>query len=410
MMSGKKLGVVGGGFVGLNVAVLAALRGFDVIVVDIKKEVVDSINSGRPHVVDHFIEENWRTVNGKIKGTTDYSELSDANRIIVAVNTPLKVYGRSLISLIEKDEVNIDNYIDFKPLEEAGRRLGEVVKPGALISSETTIYPSGTAERLVANFVAVAGVDLAEKIGFVHSPERISPEDKVWNVSNIPRVVGAFDEESLNEGVRFYRDELGVPVAKATGMLEAELSKLIENSQRFVNISLISAIRASVALTDIDFYDALEAASTKPFGYTLYKPGYAGGPCLLKDTLMLYVWMKSRNVHPNIVNLLKQAIIANEYYVLFLALRIAEIARRKRAKKILIHGLGYKPGSRNFISEDVNIAWRLRNELLDLGFQVKTYDSFIMYKSDFKTYDEARSWADLVVGWGKEGDIRLENL
>lgn len=406
----KKLGVVGGGFVGLNVAVLGALRGFDVVVVDVKKEVVDAINSNRPHIRDYFIEENWSKARGRIRATQDYSELSDTSRVVVAVNTPLKAHGRSLIRLLERDEINMDSYIDFKPLEEAGLRLGEVVKPDTIVSSEVTIYPSGTAEKLVASFVATAGTSKAERVAFVHSPERINPEDRVWNVSNIPRVVGAFDEESLREGVRFYSEELGVPVARATGMLEAELSKLIENAQRFVNITLMSAIRASTALTDIDFYDALEAASTKPFGFTLYKPGYVGGPCLLKDTLILYLWMKSRNIHHNIANVLKQVIIANEYYVLFLALRVADIARKRKARKILIHGLGYKPGSRNFAGEDVNIAWRIRSELSDLGFDVRTFDPEIPEKSDFATLDEARSWADMVVGWGREGDVRLERI
>ncbi|MEM1873621.1 MAG: nucleotide sugar dehydrogenase, partial [Acidilobaceae archaeon] len=406
----RKLGVIGGGFVGVNVAVLAALRGFEVVVVDTNKEVVEAINRGDSRVRDYFVEENWGRVRDRIKATLDYSELSDAQRIVVAVNTPLKAHGRELVKLIENDEINMDSYIDLKPLEEAGRRLGEVVKPGTLIASETTIYPAGTAERLVTYFVAVAGESVAEKVSFVHSPERLVAESREWTVANIPRVVGAFDAESLKDGVRFYSEELQVPVAKATGMLEAELSKLLENAHRLINIVFVSAARAATALTDIDFYETLEAAASKPFGYTPFNPGYAGGPCLVKDSVMLYVWMKSRNVHRYFTDVLRQAIIANEYYVLFLALRVADQARRRRAKKILIHGLGYKPGSRNFMSEDVNIAWRIRRELSDLGFDVRTFDPAIPEKSDFKSYEEAKAWADMIVGWGREGDVRLERI
>ncbi|MEM1851955.1 MAG: nucleotide sugar dehydrogenase [Acidilobaceae archaeon] len=410
MSNSKLLGVVGGGYVGINIATLAALRGFDVVVVDIKKEVVDSINRMVPPIRDPFVEENWNNVRNKIRATQDYSELSDAERVVVAVNTPLKAYGRKLVKLLESDKVNMDAFIDFSPLEEAGRRLGEVLKPRAIVSSETTIYPSGTAERFVTHFVATAGVSTSEQISFVHSPERISLGDRVWNISNIPRVVGAFDDEDLKDGIRFYSEELGVPVAKATGILEAELSKLIENSQRLINIAFISSVRASTALIELDFYEALDAATTKPFGFTYYAPGYAGGPCLVKDTVMLYVWMKARNVHHYFVDLLKQAIIANEYYTIFLSLRLAEIARRKKAKKILLHGLGYKPGSKAFANEDLNVVWRVRTELLDLGFGVKTYDPDIPEKSDFSSYEEAKAWADLIVGWGKEGDVRLERL
>ncbi|MCX8196537.1 MAG: nucleotide sugar dehydrogenase [Acidilobaceae archaeon] len=405
----RKLGIVGGGFVGLNVAVLAALRGFEVTVVDTKREVVEAINGDRVHVRDKFVEENWQRAKGKIRATTDYAELSGVSRVVVAVNTPAKVQGRELVKMLENDEGSIDDYLNFKPLEEAGRKLGEVLR-GGLVSSEVTIYPLGTVQRLVAPFVSVAGAGAAEKVSFVHSPERINPEDPVWNVVNINRVVGAMDEESLKEGVKFYREELGVPVAKVTGMREAELSKLMENAQRFLNITFISAVRAAVALTDMDFYEALEASSTKPFGFLPYRPGYVGGPCLAKDTLMLYLWMRESNVNNKISRLLRQAIIANEQYLIFLSLRIAEAARKRGAKKLLINGLGYKPGSRNFVAEDVNPPWRLKRELEELGFEVKAYDPHMPERSDFRSEEEARGWADLTVGWGREGDLRLERI
>ncbi|MCS7106675.1 MAG: nucleotide sugar dehydrogenase [Acidilobaceae archaeon] len=402
------MGVIGGGFVGLNVAVLAALRGFDVVVVDVKREVVEAINNNRPLVKDKFVEENWPHVKGRLRATTDYAELTGISRVVVAVNTPVKVQGRELVKMLESDEGSMDDYINFKPLEEAGKRLGEVVRSG-LISSEVTIYPLGTVQRLAAPFVSVAG-SAAEKVSFVHSPERINPEDPVWTVATINRVVGAMDEESLREGVRFYKEELGVPVAKATGMREAELSKIMENAQRFLNITFISSVRAAAGLTDIDFYEALEASATKPFGFSPFRPGYVGGPCLGKDTLMLYLWMRESNVSNSVSRLLRQALIANEYYLIFLSLRVAEQARRRGARKVLINGLGYKPGSRNFVAEDVNPPWRLRRELESLGLEVKVFDPNMPERSDFGSEEEARAWAELVVGWGREGDIRLERV
>ncbi|MEN2999407.1 MAG: nucleotide sugar dehydrogenase [Acidilobaceae archaeon] len=405
----RKVGVIGGGFVGLNVAVLAALRGLEVVVVDVKREVVEAINENRPLVRDKFVEENWPHVKGRLRATTDYAELSNVSRIVVAVNTPVKVQGRELVKMLENEEGSLDDYINFRPLEEAGRRLGEVVREG-LVSSEVTIYPFGTLRRLVAPFVSVAGSSVAEKVSFVHSPERINPEDPVWTVATINRVVGAMDEESLREGVKFYKEELGVPVAKATSMREAELSKLMENAQRFLNVAYVSAVRAAAGLTDIDFYEALEASATKPFSFFHFRPGYVGGPCLGKDTLMLYLWMRESNVSNNVSRLLRQALIANEYYLIFLSLRIAELARRRGAKKLLMNGLGYKPGSRNFVGEDVNPPWRLKRELESLGLEVKAFDPHMPERSDFRSGEEARAWADLVIGWGREGDVRLERV
>lgn len=405
-----KLAVIGGGFVGLNVAVHAALKGLDVTIIDIKSDVVNSINNGIPHIRDVYIVENWDQARSRIKASTDYFEIRGLKWVIVAVNTPLKVYGRMLIEMLESDKGSMDDYIDFKPLELAGRRLGEVIERGALISSEVTIYPGGTMERLGLAMESSSRLEVGSSIHMVHSPERINPGDRRWNVSNIPRVLGGLDKASIEAGLKLYSTILEIPVAKVTGLAEAELSKLIENSQRLVNIALTSSIKVAADINNVDYGEALEAASTKPFAFQRFRPGYAGGPCLIKDTLMLYLWMRDRGVKSPYSELLKQAIIANEMYIEYLASRIARIARDRGARKILFHGLGYKPGSPFFISEDLNTIWRLMKELKTLGFNVASYDPEIPEKSNFKTYEEARNWADLVIGWGREGDVNLEQL
>jgi nucleotide sugar dehydrogenase len=407
---GGRLAVIGGGFVGLNVAVHGALRGLDVIVVDIDRRVVDSINSGVPNVMDVYIVENWSSSRNRIRASTEYSEVSSAEWVIVAVNTPMKVYGRKLVEMLESNVGSMDDYIDFKPVEIAGRRLGEVLRRGVLVSSEVTIYPGGTVERLASGIESSLNHRVGDSVLLVNSPERINPGDRVWSISNIPRVLGAFNKVSLNEGLEFYSKVLGVPISKVTGLREAELSKLVENAQRLVNIALISSMKAVSHSVNIDFYEALEAASTKPFGFQKYKPGYAGGPCLVKDTLMLYLWMRDKAGESPFTEVIKQAIIANELYLEHLASRVEEIARDRGARKILFHGLGYKPGSPFFVSESINVVWRLMRELEARGFQVRGYDPQIPGKSSFQNLEEAKEWADLIVGWGREGDLSLEHL
>lgn len=405
------LAVIGGGFVGLNAAVHAALRGFNVTVVDVKEDVVARINSGGElHVKDPYIVDNWESVRGRIRATSSYWEVKGFKYYVVAVNTPLKVYGKTLLEKLESGGGSMDDFIDFKPLEAAAKSLGEVVGRGSLIASEVTIYPGGTVERLSRIVEDVSRLALGEGFFTVHSPERINPGDRVWNVSNIPRVLGAPDRASLEKGLELYSEKLAVKIAKVTGIREAEYSKLLENSQRLVNIALASSLKTGGDAAGLNYSEALEAASTKPFGFQPYRPGYAGGPCLLKDSVMLYAWMVDNNVESPFTRILRDAIVANELYITRVASKIAAKARDSGFKRILFHGLGYKPGSQYFISEDLNYPWRVMMELRNMGFEVKSYDPDIPWKSDFKDYSEARSWADIVVGWGREGGLRLEHL
>ncbi len=411
MSQHRDLAVIGGGFVGLNTAVHAALRGFNVTVVDIKEDVVSRINSGgEPHIRDPYIVDNWGSVKGRVRATSSYWEVKGFKYYVVAVNTPMKVYGRALLEMLESSNRSIDDFIDFKPLEAAARSLGEVVERGSLIASEVTIYPGGTIERLSRPIENISKLTLGEGFFIAHSPERINPGDRVWNVSNIPRVLGAPDKASLEKSLEFYSEKLGVKIAKVTGLVEAEYSKLLENSQRLVNIALTSSLKVAGDRGGLNYVEALEGASTKPFGFQPYKPGYAGGPCLLKDTVMLYAWMIDKNVETPFTKILRDAIAANELYLIHVASKIAAKARDSGYKRILFHGLGYKPGSPYFISEDLNYPWRLMMELKSRGFEVKSYDPEIPWKSDFKNYSEARNWADIVIGWGREGDWRLETF
>jgi len=407
----KRLAIIGGGYVGLNMAVHAALMGFDTLVIDIDSRVVEAINtSSRLHVTDPYVVSNWATIKSRIKASTEYSEASSYDKFIIAVNTPLKAYGRRLIEIILSEDKSLDDAIDFTPLSSVAKSLADIIKGKILLASEVTIYPNGTVERLGEPLENNSKLKLGDSILLVHSPERISPGDPRWNVFNIPRVLGGYNDDSTREGLKLYSEMLGIKVAKITGLMEAELSKLIENSHRFVNIAYISSLKSIVDYTSIDFYEALEAASTKPFGYQPYRPGYAGGPCLLKDTVMLYMWMRRLQKENPLTEVIKTAIIVNESYLEHLAQKIAKIARDRGAKKILFHGLGYKPNTEYFISEDLNTIWRLMTILREKGFDTRGFDEKIPSKSNFKTIEEAKAWADLIIGWGKEGDIKLERI
>lgn len=400
-----KIAVIGGGFVGMQMAVHSALLGHETIVVDISERVVSAINSGaRLHVADRYIIENWERARRRIRATSDYAEASGSDAFIISVNTPLKAHGRRLIEMLERP---IDELIDFTPLQMVAKSLGGIVKKGSVIASEVTIYPGGTEERIGTPMRDHTDLEIGDEVALVHSPERINPDDEKWNVSNIPRVLGGVNERSTKGGLRLY-SELRVPIVAVTGIREAELSKLIENAQRLVNIAFMSSVKVGADRVGVSFRDALRGAATKPFGFQPYRPGYAGGPCLPKDTVMLYAWLRDRGGPA--AKLLRAAIEQNELFVEHLADRLEATIRDRGARRVLFHGLGYKPGSRYFIAESLNGVWRIIALLRERGIDARAYDELMPERSDFESLAEAKAWADLVIGWGKEGDLRLEEL
>lgn len=401
-----KIAVIGGGFVGLQIAVHSALLGHETVVIDISERVVEAINSGeRLHVRDRYIVDNWSRARERLRASTNYEEASGSDAFILSVNTPLRAHGRKLIELLDKP---LDQIIDFSPVHHLARSLAGVVRRGSVVASEITIYPGGTEERIGIPLQERTGLEIGKEVALVHSPERINPDDEKWNVSNIPRVLGGVSDLSTKEGLRLY-GELKIPIAAVTGIREAELSKLIENAQRLVNIAFVSSVKIGADATKIAFPEALRGASTKPFGFQAYRPGYAGGPCLPKDTIILYAWLRDFS-GSSVAELLRAAIVENELYIEHLASRVETEIRERGAKRVLFYGLGYKPGSRYFISEGLNGVWRVIALLRERGIDARVYDEAMPERSDFSSLAEAKEWAELVVGWGRGGDLRLEEI
>ncbi|KSW10781.1 hypothetical protein CF15_08380 [Pyrodictium occultum] len=378
----RRLAVIGGGFVGLHAAVHAALRGVEeVVVVDIDPGVVERIESGdasRLHVREPYVVENWPRVRGRIRASTSYEAARGAEAFIVAVQTPLRG-GR----------------VDYTPLRRAAEGLAGVVKPGALVSSEVTIYPGGTVELLAEPLSRLTGLRLDEELLVAHAPERLSPGSARWTPENIPRVVGAVGPRSLEAALRLYRGCLGVPVHPVDDIRVAEASKLLENSFRLLNISFVNELKRSLDRLGIDVRRVIEAASTKPFGYMPFYPGPgAGGACLPKDARMLEEYTGSL--------LLRIARHVNETQPLYYAALLLKRIRSHGARRILFYGLGFKPGSPYPANSPV---LRVAEELaqLDPGLEVRRYDPQIPWLSDFAGEEEALDWAELVARWGYRG-------
>lgn len=375
------MAVIGGGFVGLQTAVLAALSGVrQVIIVDIDPRVVDKINNTKDpaelHVKEKLIQENWSKVKDKMKATTDYKDASHVDVYMVSVQTPL-----------------LGDHVDYTPLLKVGESLGRIVDKGNLVISETTIYPGGTVSLLGRRISETSGLSLGSGgILLAHSPERVNPGSE-WTAEKIPRVVGGIDIASRDAAVQIIRDCFGLTVFPVDDIRVAEASKLLENTFRLVNISLVNELQRRLDRKGINIRKVIEAASTKPFGYMPFWPGPgAGGSCLPKDARMLEEFTGSL--------LLRIAREINESQPLYYAARILREARKRNARRVLFYGLGYKPDTPYLVESPI---LHLIEELsiLDPTLEIAKQDPLIPQMSDFDNIKDAIEWADLVLVWGK---------
>jgi len=378
--------IIGGGFVGITVGVLAAKKGFNIRIIDIDRTIVEKINSkdkDRLHLCEKYVYENWDAVKNKIEASIGYEGIEDANYIIVAVQTP-RIFDR----------------IDYSPINKVAERLSRHISPNTLVSLESTIYPGGTVDLLGRVIEAKAGMKLDEDLYLVNVPERINPDDKNHTIEFIPRVLGGVGPRSLANGVEFYHDRLGLNVQPVDDIRIAEASKLLENSFRLLNISFMNELKRKFDADGLDLNKVIKACSTKPFGFMRFLPGpYVGGPCISKDSLML--------AHTTESEMLRKALEINDNQPRYYARKIEDIIQAERARKVLFYGMGFKPGSRYDIDSPVHkIA-----SVIDMdGLEIRKYDPNIPERSDFEDEDEALKWADLILSWGYPIGIRIETL
>jgi len=389
----NKVAIIGGGFVGLQEAVLFAKRGYKVFIIDVNRAIIERINSKyveHLHVKEKFVLDYWEVVKDRISADSDYRVLRDENirNIIIAVNTPVKVVGDALIRLLDIKDRRVDNYIDFSTIENVVSNLVKYVQDEFYINSLVTIYPGGTRERIL-RYLLEAGFTLDKDFYLTHTPERVDPGSSKYNVSNLPRVIGAPSENSLKYGIHFYRN-VGVNLVPVNKLEVAEMSKIFENAWRFMNI----AFSQELFMGFDDAIKVIDASATKPFGFMKFYPGpYIGGSCLVKDTIMYYCITGSE--------IARKALIINEGFPRIYAERLYRIIKERNAKKLLFYGFGFKPGSPYYISKELNPVERVISELrrIDNELEVKRYDPNIQELSDFADEEEARKWADIVFYW-----------
>ncbi|WP_433538888.1 nucleotide sugar dehydrogenase [Micromonospora sp. CA-249363] len=277
-MSAEKLVVIGQGYVGLPLAMRAVEAGLDVVGLDVDADRVKRLASGESFVEDIPTDRLGRALSsGRYRPSTDYTDAEGFDVCVITVPTPLR-----------------DGTPDLSFVEQAGVGIGPYVRPGCTVILESTTYPGTTEELLRPLLESASGLTSPGDFHLGYSPERIDPGNPTWRLENTPKVVSGIDAASLDRVQGFYQRLVEQTVAVDSTRV-AELTKLIENTFRQVNIALINELTMLSHHLDIDVWQAIDAAETKPFGFLPFRPGPGvGGHCLPIDPCYLSWQVKRR--------------------------------------------------------------------------------------------------------------------
>jgi UDP-N-acetyl-D-glucosamine dehydrogenase len=321
------VGVVGLGYVGLPLAVELASAGFKVMGFDVSKGVCDSINSGRSHIKDVPSDRLSALVKeGKVAATTDMSLLRDCDAISVCVPTPLSKTRDPDVSYVVS----------------ATEAIAAVLRPGQLVILESTTYP-GTTRELMLPMLEAGGLRVGVDFFLCFSPERVDPGNEVWQVPNTPKVLGGITQTCLEVGLALYGRVIE-RVVTVSSPEAAELAKLLENTFRSVNIALVNDMAQVCDRLNVDVFEVIEAAATKPFGFMKFTPGPGiGGHCIPLDPHYLAWKMKTLNYKTRMIELAGEVNSEMPHYVVD---KIQDALNRHRkavnGSRILVLGVAYK--------------------------------------------------------------------
>jgi len=280
-----KVGIVGQGYVGLPLAVEFAERGVDVIAVDVDPDKITCIQAGESYIED-VPPERLCAVRERIDATTRYAKLARADAIIICVPTPLTANREP----------------ELGPLRDCARALSEVLQAGQLIVLESTTFP-GTTRRHLAPVLEESGLAVGRDFNLAFSPERVDPGRTDFTLRNTPKVVGGITDECGDRAEALYRT-VCEEVVRVSTPEAAELTKLLENIFRSVNIALVNELAMLTDRMGIDIWEVIDAASTKPYGFMRFDPGPGmGGHCLPVDPFYLTWRAREFDLTPEFIEL-----------------------------------------------------------------------------------------------------------
>lgn len=322
-----KIGIVGLGYVGLPLAVEMAKVGFNVAGIDLDRGKVDMISRGENYIPDLNGDIIKKLVkSGHLKATNDFKVIGDLDVIIICVPTPLNKTREPDTSYIVGSINSVSPYL----------------KKGQLLVLESTSYP-GTTEEIILPVIEECGFKVGEDIYLAFSPERVDPGNKKYSIKNTPKVVGGVTKDCTRIASLLYA-QITEEVVSVSSPKTAEMTKLLENIFRCVNIALVNEIMILCDRMDIDVWEVVKAASTKPFGFMPFYPGPGlGGHCIPIDPFYLSWKAKEYDFYTEFIELAGKVNQNMPYYVVSkIAEALNDVQKSIKGSKILILGVAYK--------------------------------------------------------------------
>ena len=322
-----KVGVIGLGYVGLPLALAFAEEGHDVIGLDADSRKIDSLRASESYIED-VPSESLEAVAERLAATTHYEDLSACDAVIICVPTPLT----------QSREPDLTHLVD------SANSLAKVLKRGQLVSLESTTYPGTTRERL-RPILEESGLAAGRDFHLAFSPERIDPGRTDYTVRTTPKVVGGLTEDCTERAAALY-GEICDEVVKVSGPEPAELTKLLENIFRSVNIALVNELAMLCERLEIDIWEVIDAASTKPFGFMRFEPGPGmGGHCLPVDPFYLSYKAREHDFYTEFIELAGKT---NQNQPAWCVQRIERalnsVKKPVNGSNVLLMGVSYKAG------------------------------------------------------------------
>lgn len=353
------IGIIGLGYVGLPLLIRFGEAGFPLIGFDIDNRKINALKAGQSYIKHIPMEKiNCFLAAGQLDVTLDFNRLREADAIIICVPTPLT------------EKMEPDLRFVANTTEEVAKRL----RPGQLVVLESTTYP-GTTEELMLPRLQQSGMTVGEDYFLAFSPEREDPGNRSFHTGNIPKVVGGVTPKCLECAQALYQSAIArvVPVSSTR---VAELTKLLENIYRSVNIALVNELKVLSQRMGIDIWEVIEAASTKPFGYTPFLPGPGlGGHCIPIDPFYLSWKAKEYDFTTRFIQLAGEVNISMPYYVL--EQTAAALNTRKKClngAEILVLGVAYK---KDIDDDRESPSYAIMELLLERGANVTYNDPHI---------------------------------
>jgi UDP-N-acetyl-D-glucosamine dehydrogenase len=322
----KVVGIIGMGYVGIPLALRIAESGSKVIGFDVVQDRIDMLNSGKSPIKHLPDADLAQMVSRGFEGTTDLSRASECDALIICVPTPL---DRSR----EPDLSFVTATMDA---------IGPYLRAGQLLSLESTTWP-GTTEEVLLPYVTKAGLEVGKDFYLVYSPEREDPGNENFDTRTIPKIVGGHTPACLAAGQALYGEFIDV-VVPVSSTRAAEMVKLLENIHRSINIGLVNELKVVADAMGLDIFEIINAAKTKPFGFTAYYPGPGiGGHCIPIDPFYLTWKAREYGLHTRFIELAGEINAAMPQYVVDKTVRaLNEAGKSLKGAKVLALGIAYK--------------------------------------------------------------------